>query len=404
MSRWLTILGVGDDGVAGLAPAARALLDRAEIVVGSERVLAEAALDGAEIHVWTSPLSDMVEKIQGWRDRGVTVLATGDPMHFGIGATLAAHVPAEEMVVVPSPSAFSLAAARLGWALQEVDTISLHGRAIALLQPFLQPEARILALSEGASTLGEVAEMLRARGFGDSRVTVLEHMGGAKERVESFRAVDIADASVADFATLAIDCVASPDAVLRPRVPGLPDEAFVHDGQLTKREVRAVTLAALGPYPDALLWDVGAGCGSVAIEWMRAARGARAITFERHDGRLAMIAENCTALGTPSLEVVAGAVPDTLADRPVPDAIFLGGAVSVEPVVAACWQALRPGGRLVANAVTLEGQAAAIAHHGTHGGELVRIDIAHLSHVGTKRSMRPRMGVLQWQATKEPAS
>ncbi len=401
MNKWLTLLGVGEDGAVGLSTAAQALLAEAEIVVGAPRHLDSLANDcRAERQAWASPLSASIERILGWRGRPVVVLATGDPMHFGIGATLAKRIAREEMQVLPAPSAFSLAAARLGWVLQDVECLSLHGRPAALVQPLIRPGARILALTGGAATVHEVAAILVARGFGDSRLTVLEQMGGAAERVTAFAAKDSDQHDFADFHTLALDCVAGPAACVLARVPGLPDEAFQHDGQMTKREVRAVTLSSLAPLPGELLWDVGAGCGSVAIEWMRAARGAAAIAFERHPQRLAMIAANATALGTPGLEIVAGGAPAVLAGQRPPDAIFLGGAVSDPEVVEACWEALPAGGRLVANAVTLEGQAAVIAHQERLGGEILRLEVSLAAQVGRLRALRPRMAVTQWRAFK----
>lgn len=401
MSKWLTLIGVGDDGLPGLTPAARAALDAAEIVVGSERVLGEAPPLDAETHLWTCPLSDMLARIEGWRGRRVAVLATGDPMHYGVGVTLLRHLAHEEITVLPAPSAFSLAAARLGWPLQDVETLSLHARPVALLQAFLAPGARLIALTGGASTVHEVAAQLADGGYGRSRLTVLEHMGGADERQMTFEARACNGRNFAEFNTLAIDCKAEPGAPLRPRVPGLPDDAFAHDGQLTKREIRAITVAALAPTPGALLWDVGAGCGSVAIEWMRAAPGARAIAFERKPERLAMIAENASALGTPDLDSVPGELPGTFDGQPQPDAIFIGGGVSNPAIFDACWAALPAGGRMVANAVTLEGETAVVGFHGRHGGELVRMDVAHVTQVGAFRGMEPRMAVMQWRTTKE---
>jgi len=401
MRPWLSVIGVGDDGVSGLPPAAKALVDAAEIVVGAERLLAGLVPEGRELHVWSSPLSQTIARIAGWRGRAVAVLASGDPMHFGVGCTLLRHIPLEEMRVVPAPSAFALAAARLGWPLQEVECLSLHGRPAALIAPLIAPGARILALTGGAGTVCEVADLLRRRGYGQSRLHVLEHMGGAAERSVALSAEEVSGQPFAEFNLLAIECVAGPEAVLLPRVPGLPDEAFRHDGQITKREVRAVTLAALGPLPGALLWDVGAGCGSVAVEWMRAARGARATAFERDQNRVSLIGENARSLGVPDLEIVAGKVPETLQGGAHPDVLFHGGAVADEAVFEACWSALPQGGRLVANSVTLEGEAALIARQGRFGGDLVRIDIAHLAPVGTKRGLKPRMSVLQWRVVKE---
>lgn len=400
MAAWLTVIGVGADGLAGLAPGGRALLDAAEIVVGSKRLLAGAALE-AETYEWTSPLDDMLARIAGWRGQNVAVLATGDPMHFGIGCTLARRFPPDEMRLVPAPSAFSLAAARLGWALQETECVSLHGRPVEAIVPALAPGARILALTGGARTVREVTAILAARGFGPSLVHVMEHLGGARERIVALAADAVGDQPFDEFNLLAIACAAAPGAVPLARAPGLPDTAFRHDGQLTKREVRAITLSALAPLPGTLLWDVGAGCGSVAIEWLRGARDARAIAFERDEARRAIMAANARELGAPGLEIVAGEAPASLAGSPVPDAVFLGGAVADQAVFDACWRALRPGGRLVANAVTLEGEAALIARQARHGGELVRIDIAVMAPIGGRRALAPRRGVLQWRVVAE---
>lgn len=401
MTAWLTILGVGDDGIEGLAPAARALLDGADVVAGSERILKRPGLADKETLVWSSPLEDSLAELEKLAKKNVVVLATGDPMHYGVGATLSRHFAPEEMIVVPAPSAFSLAAARVKWPLQHVDSLSLHARPVSLLHPFVQPRAKLLALTGSGQTVLDAAELLRERGYGQSILTVLEHMGGPDERATTLTAEKCRTQDFAAFNTLAIECIAAPDARLLPRVPGLPDEAFAHDGQLTKREMRAVTLAALAPTPGALLWDVGAGCGSVAIEWMRAARGCEAIAFERDEARVKLIARNAVTLGAPGLEIVQGDALETLAGNPEPAAVFLGGAVASGKVFKACWKALAPGGRLVANAVTLEAEAALIERHASYGGELVRVDISHVSEIGARRAFRPRMAVVQWRVTKE---
>ncbi len=400
MSAWLTIIGVGDDGVDGLATGPRALIGAADIIVGSRRILEREELGNTETHIWSSPIADMLTQIDSWKGKNVVILATGDPMFFGVGATIARHIPPGEMTVIPAPSAFSLAAARLKWPLQDVETISLHGRPVSLIQRFLQPGMKVLALTAGGETVQEAAALLCAHGFGESRLTVLEHMAGPYERIVKLTAEECGSQNFADLNTLAIECIAGVDAKVLPRTPGLPDEAFCHDGQLTKREVRAITLAALGPTRHALLWDVGAGCGSIAIEWMRAARGAQAIAFEQNPDRIKLIAENAVALGVPELEVAAGDVEQTLQGHLAPSAIFLGGAVTNENVFKTCWAALPPAGRLVANAVTLEGEAALIARHEAHGGELVRIGISHVASIGTRRALKPRLAVIQWRVTK----
>lgn len=401
MTPWLTIIGVGENGLGELGSGARAIVETADIIVGSKRILAHENFGTVETHCWTSPFADMLARIEKWKGRNIVILATGDPMHFGVGATLARSIPIEDMTIIPAPSAFSLAAARLGWSLQDVEMISLHGRPVSLLHAAIQPGAKILALTASGQTPHEVAAILCARGFGASELTILEHMGGAKECRTSLTAADCNAHSFADFNTIGISCIAGKTAQILPQSPGLPDDAFVHDGQLTKREVRAITLAALGPTPDALLWDIGAGCGSIAIEWMRAVKGARAIAFEKNTARIKLIADNAVALGTPGLDVVAGDATKTLGNRDVPDAIFLGGAVTDQFLFDTCWGALAPGGRLVANAVTLEGEAALSARHETHGGELVRIDISRIAAIGARRVMRPRLAVTQWRLTKD---
>ncbi|MFQ5775641.1 MAG: precorrin-6y C5,15-methyltransferase (decarboxylating) subunit CbiE [Kiloniellaceae bacterium] len=400
MTPWLAIVGIGEDGLAGLAPAARALVDGAGVLVGGERHLAMVPEDGRERLIWPSPLSALVDEIARRRGQRVCVLATGDPMHYGIGVTLARRVPIEEMTIVPAPSAFSLACARLGWSLGEVETLTLHGRPVELLHPAVQPGARLLLLSHDAATPARVAELLCARGYGDTRITVLERMGGPAERRLTGTAAAWAADDVDDFNTVAVECVAGPQAAFLPRAPGLPDEAFRHDGQITKREVRALTLAALVPVPGQLLWDVGAGCGSVAIEWLRSHPFARAAAVERREDRVALIADNAAALGAPDLEIVTGAAPAALDGLEPPDAVFVGGGLSGANLLAACWRALKPGGRLVANAVTLEGEQALSRWRAEAGGELVRLAVSRAEPVGRYTGWRPLMPVTQLRAVK----
>ena len=400
MTPWLSIVGLGEDGVPGLAPAARALLDNAEVLIGGTRHLDMVPDDGRERLTWPSPLGAIVEEIARHRGQRVCVLATGDPMHYGIGVTLAKAVAMDEMVVIPAPSAFSLACARLGWTLSEVETLTLHGRPLALLHPAIQPGARLLLLSNDAATPDQVAELLRARGYGPSRIAVLEHMGGAKERRLDGTAEAWQPGRVADFNTIAVDCLAGPDAALLPRTPGLPDEAFRHDGQMTKRELRAVTLSALQPVPGQLLWDLGAGSGSVAIEWMRSHPRCRAVAVERHADRIALIAGNAAALGTPGLEIIEGEAPGALDGLEAPDAAFIGGGLRADGNVETCWDRLKPGGRLVANAVTVEGEQALARWRAELGGALIRSAVSRAGAVGSVTAWRPFMPVTQLRAVK----
>ena len=400
MNRWLTITGMGEDGWEGLSARARHAIEAAEVIVGSERLLAFLPDTKAELHEWPQPFSAVVDRIRPLRGRRTVVLATGDPLNYGVARKLMEFIPFTEMEIVPHLSAFSLAASRVGWSLPDCDTLTLHGREAAHIEPFIQPNACLIVLTADASTIGEVARRLTERGFGKSEITVLENMGGPRERTSAFVAEEPPASSYSDLNTLAIRCMASPGARILPRVGGLPDDAFVHDGQLTKREVRAATLAALAPSPEKLLWDVGAGCGSVSVEWMRAARGARAIAFEHNAERLAMIAANADALGVPRLKVIPGEAPASYEGQPSPDAVFIGGGIWVEGVFEHAWAALKPGGTLVANVVTIEGELHLYGLHEKHGGDIVRIEVSHLTHVGRLRALRPRMAVTQWRAVK----
>lgn len=399
---WLTLLGIGDDGLDSLTPPARALFEAARTVIAPERVLAEIDTGEREVIPWTFGVKQTIAMLMARRGLPVTILATGDPMHYGIGATLMRHIEAAEMRVIPTPSAFSLAAARLGWALQDVASISLHGRSVHLLAAHLAPGNRIIALTSTGRTIGEAADILVARGYGRSKMIVLEHMGGRSERrIEMEAEAVVAEGPIfAEFNTLAVDCVAGEGAAVLGAVPGLPDDAFEHDGQLTKSEVRAVTLSRLSPVPGALLWDVGAGCGSVAIEWMRAARGARAIAIEQDEARRAMIAANALVLGTPTLDIVAGTAPEALFGLVAPDAVFIGGGVTGEGVFEGAWGALKPGGRLVANAVTVEGEARLAELAERHGGEMVRLQVSRAEAVGRYHGWKPMMPVTIWSVAK----
>jgi precorrin-6Y C5,15-methyltransferase (decarboxylating) len=399
MTAWLSVVGIGADGLAGLTPAARALVDAAEVLVGGTRHL--TMINGsAERLTWETPLSRTVDAITARRGRRVVVLATGDPMWFGIGVTLARRFARDEVAILPHLSAFSLAAARMGWPLAETEAVTLHGRPLDLLALHLSPGARLLVLSENGETPARVAAFLRDRGWGDSTITVLENLGAADARVATGTAAQWNAGPCADLNTIAIECVANARARVLSRVPGLPDDAFAHDGQITKREVRAATLAALAPLPGQLLWDVGAGCGSIAIEWLRAARGTRAIAIEREPARQAMIAQNAAALGVPALRVIAGTAPEALAGLDRPDAIFIGGGVSDQAIMETCWSALKQSGRLVANAVTIDGEAALVAAQARHGGDLTRISVSRAGTVGAHAAWRPMMPVTQWSAGK----
>ncbi len=391
-------MGIGEDGRAGLAPAAAAALDAARVVYGGRRHLALAGPLDADMRPWPSPIHAAYPGILDRRGEPTCILATGDPFHYGIGAEIARLVPAAEIRAFPQPSAFSLACARLGWPLAECGLVTLHGRALARIIPHIQPGARLLALSWDGSTPAALAGLLRERGFGASLLTILEAMGGPRERVRAARA-DAFDLGTIDPLNTVAIAVAGEGRSL-PLSPGLDDSLFENDGQLTKAEIRALTLAALRPHPGLHLWDIGAGAGSIAIEWMLRHPTLRATAIEARPDRAERIRRNAEALGTPDLAVVTGAAPDGLAGLQAPDAIFIGGGVSEPGLLSAVLAALRPGGRCVANAVTLQGEAALLAAFAQQGGSLRRYSVDRASPVGGLHGWRPAMPVTQWAWTK----
>jgi precorrin-6B C5,15-methyltransferase / cobalt-precorrin-6B C5,C15-methyltransferase len=402
-TRWLSIVGIGEDGADGLSPVAQKLIAAAELVVGGKRHLALASgLIRGRTLAWPSPIGEAMPEIEKHRGRPVVVLASGDPFHYGVGDLLLRSIPAAETLCLPQSSAFSLAASRLGWSLQDVALVSLHGRALEGIVRHLQPGARILALSWDGETPAKLAKLLAERGMGDSSITVLEAMGGPRERVRRATANGFDLGEIASLNTLAIEVTASPDATVLALAPGLDDALFEHDGQLTKREVRAVTLSALAPRQGELLWDVGLGAGSIAIEWLLRHPSLKAIGIEDQPERAARAARNAAALGTPDLLIVQKRAPEAFADLPRPDAVFIGGGLSDPGVFEAAWSALKSGGRLIANAVSLQSEARLIEFFQRHGGELVRLEVAKAGKAGSGGVFvwRPAAPIVQWRARK----
>jgi precorrin-6Y C5,15-methyltransferase (decarboxylating) len=399
--RWLSIVGIGEDGVEGLTPVARRLIKSADLVVGGARHLELAGdLVGGRHLTWPSPMSDAFGEIKRYRGRSVVVLASGDPFHFGVGKQLAALFPADEFVCLPQPSAFSLAAARMGWPLQDVALVTLHGRVLEGIIRYLQPGARILALSWDGATPAKLAKLLDARRMGQSRVTVLEAMAGPRERVRHATASNFDIAPIDALNTIAIEVIAEPEVAIISLAPGLDDALFEHDGQLTKREVRAVTLSALEPRHGELLWDVGLGAGSIAIEWLLRHPSLSAIGVEARSDRADRAVRNAAGLGVPELNIVQGRAPEALAGLARPDAAFIGGGMMDDGVFEAVWAALKPRGRLVANAVSLETEARLAEYFQRFGGDLIRLQVARADKVGTMFGWRPAMPVTQWRVRK----
>ena len=398
---WLSLLGIGEDGLSGLSATACAALAEAALVFGGRRHLALAApLIRGEASAWPSPITDALPRLLARRGEKVAVLASGDPFCFGIGGTLARHIPAAEIDCIPAPSSLSLARARLGWSEQETRTITLCGRPLALLRPALQPGARLLVLSADAGTPAAVAGLLCGHGFGGSMLTVLEALGGPDERRRAATADRFDLDHINPLNLIAVEVAGGPEARVIPLAPGLPEALFAHDGQITKSEVRAATLAALAPAQGELLWDIGCGSGSVGIEWMLRHPANRAIGIETRPDRAGRAAANAETLGVPGLEVRIGTAPAALAGLPTPDAIFIGGGAREPGLLDAAYQALRPVGRLVVNSVTLETEALLITAWQAHGGSLTRLSVERLEPVGTLHGFRPAMAVLQWAVTK----
>jgi precorrin-6B C5,15-methyltransferase / cobalt-precorrin-6B C5,C15-methyltransferase len=394
---WLSIVGIGEDGLAGLGDNAKAAIASAETVFGGRRHL-DLARDGisGKTHPWPQPFDAAMADVLALRGTKTCVLASGDPFFFGVGVTLARHIPSEEFRAYPAPSAFSLAASRLGWALQDVDTVSLHGRPLDLIRPLLHPGRKLLALTSDAAGPDALARLLCDNGFDHSRLTILEALGGPQEKIRSGEAHAFALTDIDPLNLVAIEVKADAGAKILPLGFGLSDDLFEHDGQITKREIRAMTLSALSPRRGELLWDIGAGSGSIGIEWMLAHPSLHTIAIEHHPERAARIRRNAASFGVPGLHLVEGKAPDALAGLPQPDAIFIGGGGSGDGVLEAALFALKVGGRLVANAVTLEMEQVLLAAHARLGGTLTRISVDRAEPVGRMTGWRAAMPVTQW--------
>ena len=390
---WLQIVGIGEDGMAGLSSDARNAVENAEIIIGGDRHHLLSGQVQAQRVSWPSPFDALIDQIIGFKGKRLVVLVTGDPLWYSVGARITKSIAPAQIQFHPQLSAFQWAACRLGWSLADIETLTVHGRPVEQIVPSFAPGARILALTRDGDSPAEIAGLLRQAGYGESTLTVLASLGGPQESKIEGNARDWS-ADVPDFHVLAIDCIADADAVILPR-SGLPDRCYEHDGMLTKQALRALAIAKLVPVRGGLLWDIGAGCGSVGIEWMRSAPEARAISIEPHAERREMAARNAKALGAPALRVVDGWAPQKLAELPPPDAIFIGGGLS-EATADACFDAIKAHGRIVAHAVTLESESVLAAIHAKHGGELVRLAAQILEPVGRLHGWKPAMPVTQW--------
>lgn len=400
---WLTLIGIGEDGRAGLSEAAKIQIEKANFIIAGDRHLAMIGPVSAKTQTWPVPFENGIADILARRGQPTCVVASGDPFFYGVGATLSRHIPSEEMITIPAPSSFSLMAALCGWPLQNCTLTSVHGRPLERLIPFLQPRARILALAWDGTTPLQLAQLLVKRGLGESELIIGEALGGPRQHLTRFTAHALAttDAQFDPLNIIAIDVTASKNASFIPLTTGLDDDLFDHDHQLTKREIRAITLSSLAPQAGELLWDIGAGSGSISIEWMLRHPSNRAIAIEQHPDRVARIGRNAKNLGVPDLQIFEGRAPERLKDLPVPDAIFIGGGGTNPEIISLALAALPFGGRLVINAVTLETQAELMQRYTTLGGSLLSIDIARADPVGPWHGFRKAMTVLQWTFCKK---
>ena len=403
---WLQIMGVDETGLTGLTDDQRKRLKAAKHIITAERW--RDALDQMGVHdgveVWPSPFRDIYEKLEQWRGEPTVILATGDPLWYGAGSSIVSRFPIDEMRIEPAPSGFQMAASRMGWPMAKVVTLTLHGRPVEMIRRAVAPGARLLILADSAATPKQVADHLMDMGLGSAAVTAIAHIGGAAEVRVDGDAKTWANQppEIADFHVLAVTC---PDHIAGylSALPGLPDDAYDHDGKLTKSDIRAITLARLQPVAGQLLWDLGCGSGAVGIEWIRAAAFARAVGVDSRKDRLAVAAANAKRLGTPEWQGVCSENMMALDGLDDPDAVFIGGGLSaalVEKVMAR----LRLSGRLVVNAVTLESEAVLLAMRQAHGGRLVRLAISHADQVGPYHGWRSAMPVTQWVWIKETKS
>lgn len=398
----VTVVGLGADGWAGLPPASQAWIERAEVLLGGERHLALVPLVAGQVRQpWPRPLSTLAEVLPAHAGREVVALASGDPLVSGIGTTLIRLLGRDAVTVVPAVSSVALARARMGWSAEESTVVTLVGRDPAAIRSECAPGRRLLVLSSDHTTPQTLAEHLVALGYRRSRITVLGDLGSAQESRTELLAGDDPPAGLPRLHVLAVE-VDGPGDGTGSWAAGLPDEHFEHDGQLTKRDVRASALSRLAPAPGRLLWDVGAGAGSIGIEWLRAHALTEAVAVEADRERVARIGRNAARLGVPRLRVVHGTAPDALAALPAPDGVFVGGGATAPGLLELCREALRPGGRLVVHGVTLETEQLVVSAFHEHGGELTRLSVETAAPLGGRfTGWAPARAVVQWSWTKE---
>lgn len=394
---WLTIVGIGEDGLDGLSLASRKALQGAKVVIGAERHLQVMGELEADCQTWPIPFSDGIEKLLALRGRKVVMLASGDPFWYGAGSVITQHLEAHEWCALPAPSVFSQAAARLGWALQSTVCMGLHAAPLTRLRPHFAAGTRAIVLGRDGAAVASLAKYLVAEEFAATTMHVMEALGGPRERVRKVTADAFDFADIIHPVTVGLEFAGA--GVPLPNVNGRPDGLFDHDGQITKRPVRALTLSMLAPTPGEHLWDIGAGSGSISIEWLLSHPTCSAVAIESDPVRATRASANAERLGADRLRIVQGTAPAALIDLECPDAVFIGGGLS-DALLDELWKKLDPGCRIVANAVTLETEAIVTSWHARAGGMLQRIQLAEARSIGTKRGWQSSYPIVQWSVTR----
>lgn len=391
MSEWLSIIGIGENGLKDLAGASREALDRAEVVFGSPRHL--ALVDHPGKRPWPVPFS--LAPLLALRGRPVAALVSGDPFWHGAGGSLAQELAPGEWRAYPGVPVPSLVAARLGWRLEEVTCLGLHAAPLERLRRHLTDGARLIVTLRDGAAPSALAGYLTALGFGPSALHVMEHLGGPRERIRRHAAHDDLPA----FENLVACAVEVRGGKGLPQVPGLADDLFDHDGQITKRPIRALALSALAPRAGELLWDLGAGSGSVGIEWLLSHPRNRAVGVERDPARAARARANALSFGVAHFDIREGAALELLPGLPTPDAVFIGGGLD-GALLDAVWAGLPAGTRIVAHGVTLETESLLAGAQARLGGTLLRIELSQAAPLGGKRGWKASHPVVQWSVMR----
>lgn len=402
---WLTIIGIGEEGETHLSETAKNQLQKASLILGSSRQLNLIPTErspNATRETWPSPMMPRLDQLRNDRPENTVIIASGDPLCWGIAEHFITHLKQHELTIIPSVSILTRVAAEMQWPLNQIQSLSLCSQPLENLALYLQPQNKIVLLSATNTDPARVATFLIEKGFSNSEITVLENLGSETQSIYKSTANELAISQpAAKLNSLAITLIADATTRIISTHPGLPDQCFEHDGQMTKQNMRAITLAHLRPLPAQYLWDIGSGSGSIAIEWLRTGNATKATAIEQNQTRADRAKNNAANLGVPHLDLINGKAPDCLENLPAPDAIFIGGGITTNGLLEKALQSLKPGGRLVANTVTIEGEAKLIESYKSNGGNLTQIAMTNADPIGPSANAkfhgwRPQMPITQW--------